>query len=119
MQQHQHQHQLQDEQHNTKQQHQHLLQNEQHNTQQQQQQQQFQRLIILNMFALEGYHIAETLQVPCMVAQPYLIPYTLPSGFQRRFNRALPQLAQALQQQTETDQEGQQCVSWRDVSVSP
>ncbi|KAF6248879.1 hypothetical protein COO60DRAFT_1020102 [Scenedesmus sp. NREL 46B-D3] len=92
----------------------------------QQQQQQQQCLIIFNLFALEGYHIAEALQLPCLVAQPYLIPYSMPASFQRRFARALPHLAQALllqqqqqqQQQAEVTAAGQDQlpVSWADVS---
>jgi hypothetical protein len=47
----------------------------------------------------------------------------MPAGYQRRFERALPQLAQALQQQQQqgavaaAEEPGQQPVSWADVSV--
>jgi hypothetical protein len=43
-------------------------------------QQQQQRLLLFNLFALEGYCIAEALQVPCCVVQPYLVPYSMPAG---------------------------------------
>ncbi|KAH6555662.1 hypothetical protein KP509_1Z237900 [Ceratopteris richardii] len=32
-------------------------------------------LIIMNFFALEGWHLAELYKVPCAVAAPYVIPY--------------------------------------------
>lgn len=55
------------------------------------------RLLLFNLFALEGYSIAEALQVPCCVLQPYLVPYSMPSGFKRRFEAAAPSLVAQLQ----------------------
>lgn len=76
-------------------------------------QQQQQRLIIFNLFALEAYHISEALQVPCAVAQPYLIPYGMPSGFERRFKGAVPGLYSALKDADQDPSSG--CVTWKDV----
>lgn len=55
------------------------------------------RLIIFNLFTLEGFHIAEALGVPCLAASPCLPPYGMPAGFKRRFERAHPQLLSRLQ----------------------
>jgi hypothetical protein len=95
--------------------------------QQQQQQQQHtpQRLLLFNLFALECYSIAETLQVPCCVVQPYLVPYSMPSGFQRRFQRAAPGLAHLLQTSQQPPAAAAAAaehavstpVSWKDVSA--
>jgi hypothetical protein len=54
------------------------------------------RLLCFNLFALEGYSIAEALQVPCAVLQPYLIPYSMPAAFKRRFQRCDARLAAQL-----------------------
>ncbi len=56
------------------------------------------RLIIFNLFALEGFHIAEALGVPCLAASPCLPPYVPPGGFKRRFESAHPQLFSRLQE---------------------
>lgn len=32
-------------------------------------------LIVFNLFALEGFHLAEHCGVPCMAAAPYVVPY--------------------------------------------
>ncbi|WIA39039.1 hypothetical protein OEZ86_005185 [Tetradesmus obliquus] len=69
--------------------------------------------------------MAEALQLPCMVGQPYLIPYSMPAAFQRRFTKELPRLAAALQQQQQQQQQQQWeaagglvqlPVSWADVA---
>lgn len=56
------------------------------------------RLIIFNLFALEGFHIAEALGVPCLAASPCLPPYASPGGFKRRFERVHPHLFSRLQE---------------------
>ncbi|EFN56472.1 hypothetical protein CHLNCDRAFT_145146 [Chlorella variabilis] len=53
-------------------------------------------LILFNVFALEGFHIAEALGVPCLAASPCLVPYAMPAAFERRFRQANPSLYQAL-----------------------
>jgi len=57
------------------------------------------RLIIFNLFALEGFHIAEALGLPCLAASPCLVPYAPPPGYERRFQRQHPQLYQRLQEE--------------------
>ncbi|CAM9667318.1 unnamed protein product [Choristocarpus tenellus] len=53
-------------------------------------------LVIFNLFALEGFHIAEAMEVPCMVCQPYLIPTPMPCSFTHRMRRAYPHLFRQL-----------------------
>ncbi len=47
-----------------------------------------QALLIFNLFALEAFHLAETLAIPCLAASPCLAPYAPPAGFERRFRLA-------------------------------
>ncbi|GAQ87097.1 UDP-Glycosyltransferase superfamily protein [Klebsormidium nitens] len=54
-------------------------------------------MLVFNLFALEAYHIAERLGIPCSAASPYLIPYAPPAGFERTFRRRWPKLHTALQ----------------------
>lgn len=56
------------------------------------------RLIVHNLFALEGFHIAEALGVPSVVVSACL-PYPPPASFYTRFKAAYPQLWNALQHQ--------------------
>ncbi|BDA42418.1 probable sterol 3-beta-glucosyltransferase at C-terminar half [Coccomyxa sp. Obi] len=58
------------------------------------------RLIVHNLFALEGFHIAEALGVPSVVVSSCL-PYPPPASFQTRFKAAYPCLWNALQHQGE------------------
>lgn len=69
-------------------------------------------LIVFNLFCLEAYHVAEALAVPCTAAQPYLIPYTCPAAFERRFASAHPALHAALREAC-GNEEGR--VSWAEV----
>ena len=69
------------------------------------------RLLVFNLFALEGYHLAEALGVPCIAAHPYPIPYPCPAAFDRRFAAAYPELHSALQDA------GSDCVGWKEVSA--
>ncbi|GLC50118.1 hypothetical protein PLESTB_000344000 [Pleodorina starrii] len=68
--------------------------------------------ILFNLFALEAYHAAEALGLPCTVAAPYMIPYRCPVAFWGMFRRELPELydtlrrAAELQQQAEAEAEG-------------
>ena len=56
------------------------------------------RLVIFSLFALEGFHIAEALGVPCLAASPCQPPYGPPPGFEARFERAHPQLYERLRE---------------------
>lgn len=65
--------------------------------------------IAINFFALEGWHLAEFFQVPCVVTAPYVVPYSAPSTFERRFKIAQPLLYKRLQAASPKK------VCWRDV----
>lgn len=54
--------------------------------------------IAINFFALEGWHLSEFFQVPCVVTAPYVVPYSAPSTFERRFQIAQPLLYKRLQE---------------------
>ncbi|GIM11416.1 hypothetical protein Vretimale_14938 [Volvox reticuliferus] len=64
--------------------------------QQQQQPKEQRHVILFNLFALEAYHAAEALGLPCAVAAPYMIPYRCPAGFIGMFRQELPDLYDAL-----------------------
>ncbi|KAG8368757.1 hypothetical protein BUALT_Bualt15G0079100 [Buddleja alternifolia] len=55
-------------------------------------------LIIINFFALEGWSLAELFHVRCVVAAPYVVPYSAPSSFERQFRKELPLLYKYLQE---------------------
>ena len=48
--------------------------------------------VIINLFAMEGWHLAELYRVPCAVLAPYVVPYSAPSSFERRFRATHPLL---------------------------
>lgn len=48
--------------------------------------------VIINLFALEGWHLAELYRVQCAVLAPYVVPYSAPSTFERRFRASHPLL---------------------------
>ncbi|CAA7397218.1 unnamed protein product [Spirodela intermedia] len=54
--------------------------------------------ILINFFALEGWNLAELFQVCCVVAAPYVVPYSAPSSFERQFKDELPLLHRHLQE---------------------
>ncbi|CAN6455949.1 unnamed protein product [Victoria cruziana] len=66
--------------------------------------------IVINFFALEGWHLAELFQVPCVVTAPYVVPYSMPSSYESQFKNELPLLFRCLQEA----QPGK--VSWKDVT---
>ncbi|XP_019418459.1 PREDICTED: sterol 3-beta-glucosyltransferase UGT80B1 [Lupinus angustifolius] len=66
-------------------------------------------LIVINFFALEGWSLAESFHVRCIVAAPYVVPYSAPATFESQFQRELPLLYQYL---TEAPP-GKVC--WKDV----
>ncbi|CAL5184659.1 unnamed protein product [Lathyrus oleraceus] len=49
-------------------------------------------LIVINFFALEGWSLAECFSIRCIVAAPYVVPYSAPATFERQFQRELPLL---------------------------
>ncbi|KAF4384973.1 hypothetical protein F8388_010571 [Cannabis sativa] len=54
--------------------------------------------IVINFFALvwncipEGWSLAELFQVRCIVAAPYVVPYSAPSSYERHFRKEHPLL---------------------------
>ncbi|XP_071725618.1 sterol 3-beta-glucosyltransferase UGT80B1 isoform X2 [Rutidosis leptorrhynchoides] len=54
-------------------------------------------LVIINFFALEGWSLAELFNVCCVIAAPYVVPYSAPSSFERKFSKELPLLYEYLQ----------------------
>uniref|UniRef100_A0A0D9VDM6 Erythromycin biosynthesis protein CIII-like C-terminal domain-containing protein n=1 Tax=Leersia perrieri TaxID=77586 RepID=A0A0D9VDM6_9ORYZ len=48
--------------------------------------------IVINFFALEGWHLAELFQVKCIISAPYFVPYSAPASFERQFKQSLPLL---------------------------
>nr|CAD1843062.1 unnamed protein product [Ananas comosus var. bracteatus] len=57
----------------------------------------------------EGWHLAELFQVQCVVTAPYVVPYSAPSSFERRFKQDLPLLYKYFQDAPANT------VSWKDV----
>ena len=50
-------------------------------------------LLACNLFALESWHLAEALCIPCCVAQAYMLPTAPPRGLDRMFGEArLPEI---------------------------
>ncbi|XP_042398433.1 sterol 3-beta-glucosyltransferase UGT80B1-like isoform X1 [Zingiber officinale] len=66
--------------------------------------------IVINFFALEGWHLSETFQIRCVVASPYVVPYSAPSAFVRQFKQELPLLYKYFQEAPPNT------VSWKDVA---
>ena len=58
-------------------------------------------VIIFNLFALETLHVAEALGVPCIAISPCLVPYSCPSSFSQRFQKAWPTLYDSLHNASE------------------
>ncbi|KAH7657383.1 UDP-glucuronosyl/UDP-glucosyltransferase protein [Dioscorea alata] len=66
--------------------------------------------IVINLFALEGWSLAELFQVRCVVAAPYVVPYSAPSSFEHRFRQELPLLYKYFQEAPANK------VCWNDVT---
>ncbi|CAH2044368.1 unnamed protein product [Thlaspi arvense] len=66
-------------------------------------------VVVINFFALEGWSLAELFQIRCVVAAPYVVPYSPPSGFERQFKKELPELYKYLKEPPIGK------VSWSDV----
>ncbi|CAD6251452.1 unnamed protein product [Miscanthus lutarioriparius] len=54
--------------------------------------------IVINFFALEGWHLAELFQVKCVIAAPYFVPYSAPTSFERQFKQKFPLLYKYFQE---------------------
>lgn len=54
--------------------------------------------IVINFFALEGWHLAELFQVKCVIAAPYFVPYSAPTSFKRQFKQSFPLLYKYFQE---------------------
>ncbi|KAL6630050.1 hypothetical protein ACP70R_029815 [Stipagrostis hirtigluma subsp. patula] len=54
--------------------------------------------IVINFFALEGWHLAELFQVKCITAAPYLVPYSAPTSFECQFKHSFPLLYKYFQE---------------------
>ncbi|KAK1306781.1 hypothetical protein QJS10_CPA10g00556 [Acorus calamus] len=54
--------------------------------------------ILINFFALEGWSLAELFQVRCVIAAPYVVPYSAPSSFERKFSAEFPLLYKYFQE---------------------
>nr|XP_043622909.1 sterol 3-beta-glucosyltransferase UGT80B1 [Erigeron canadensis] len=67
-------------------------------------------LVIINFFALEGWSLAELFKVCCVVAAPYVVPYSAPSSFEQKFSEELPLLYEYLQ--TAPSEK----IGWKDVA---
>lgn len=66
-------------------------------------------LVIINFFALEGWSLAELFNVRCVIAAPYVVPYSAPSSFERKFSEELPLLYDFLQEASSDK------ICWKDV----
>ncbi|KAI5661504.1 hypothetical protein M9H77_20827 [Catharanthus roseus] len=66
-------------------------------------------VIVINFFALEGWNLAELFHVRCVVAAPYVVPYSAPASFERKFQKEHPLLYKYLNE-APADK-----VGWKDV----
>ena len=66
-------------------------------------------LLVCNLFALEAWHIAERLRLPCVVAAPYVVPYAMPPAFAALLRAELPSVCAALRSAPDDR------LGWRDV----
>ncbi|XP_021910089.1 LOW QUALITY PROTEIN: uncharacterized protein LOC110823898 [Carica papaya] len=55
-------------------------------------------IVLLSMMTQEGWSLAEAFCIRCMVAAPYVVPYSAPSTFECKFRKELPELYQYLKQ---------------------
>ena len=66
-------------------------------------------LLVCNLFALEAWHLAEYLHLPCVVAAPYVVPYAMPPAFASLLRAELPSVCAALRSAPDDR------LGWRDV----
>lgn len=74
-------------------------------------------VVVFNLFALEAYHLAESLRLPAVAAAPYAIPYSAPRGFARQLSRELPDLHASLEEAVVRPGEAPGAVSLSEASV--
>ncbi|XP_077245796.1 UDP-Glycosyltransferase superfamily protein isoform X2 [Tasmannia lanceolata] len=65
--------------------------------------------VVINFFGLEGWNLAELFRVRCVVAAPYVVPYSAPSSFEHQFRKDLPLLYTYLHEAPRNK------VCWKDV----
>ncbi|XP_057978225.1 sterol 3-beta-glucosyltransferase UGT80B1 isoform X2 [Malania oleifera] len=75
--------------------------------------------IAINFFALEGWSLAELFCVRCIIAAPYVVPYSAPSSFERCFKRKLPRLYEYFQEAPVNKDPVTGLPAWHDRSPSP
>ncbi|XP_071931190.1 sterol 3-beta-glucosyltransferase UGT80A2-like isoform X1 [Coffea arabica] len=66
-------------------------------------------LMVINFFALEGWSLAELFHLRCVVAAPYVVPYSAPSSYEGKFRKELPDLYKYLKEAPDDK------VGWKDV----
>ncbi|XP_017258946.1 sterol 3-beta-glucosyltransferase isoform X2 [Daucus carota subsp. sativus] len=66
-------------------------------------------VVVINFFALEGWSLAELYNIRCVVAAPYVVPYSAHSSFERHFQNELPHLYKYLKEAPPTK------ICWDDV----
>eukprot|EP00899_Mesostigma_viride_P000736 jgi/Mesvir1/10663/Mv13752-RA.1 len=67
-------------------------------------------LVVFNLFALEAWHLAEYLRIPCVALSPCLVPYSAPSRLESSFRREHP----ALYARLKRARDGKE-VCWADI----
>jgi hypothetical protein len=72
------------------------------------------RLVICNLFCLEGVHIAEAIGVPCVILSPCLSPNSMPTSFQQQFSDAMPTLYKRLVEEQHRQSQQQPVNPWHD-----
>uniref|UniRef100_A0A6N2KDD8 Erythromycin biosynthesis protein CIII-like C-terminal domain-containing protein n=1 Tax=Salix viminalis TaxID=40686 RepID=A0A6N2KDD8_SALVM len=65
---------------------------------------------------MEGWSLAELFHVRCVVAAPYVVPYSAPSSFESQFRREHPLLYKYLQEADSNQVLQTPHVSWKDVA---
>ncbi|KAG6406814.1 hypothetical protein SASPL_134425 [Salvia splendens] len=76
-------------------------------------------LIFINFFALEGWSLAELFHFRCVVAAPYVVPYSAPTSFERQFRNELPLLYKYLREAPTGKDPVTDVPTWHDRPSSP
>ncbi|KAH9685917.1 glycosyltransferase [Citrus sinensis] len=75
--------------------------------------------IVINFFALEGWSLAELFRVRCIVAAPYVVPYSAPASFEHRFTKEHPLLYKYLKEAPINKDPVTGLPTWYDRASSP